>query len=107
MRESYDLKELFGWKNLFTAIVRLHFPWRYVIYDTLGMRAYNVLPKGEREFVLRSLKRAWRDCADCVHGKAGEYSIAVSVQEACSQCFDDPSRPNWKLDTPNNGGSAS
>lgn len=101
MRESYDLKELIGWKNLLGAIMRLHLPWRYIVYDTIGMRAYGVLPQRERDYVLRSLKRAWRDCADCEYGVVGEYSTSVTVQSKCSSCFDDPARPNWKLNTPN------
>ena len=103
MRESYDLKKWYGWKNLFGAIIRVRLPWRYVIYDTLGMRAYGVLPVGEREFVLRSLKRAWRDCADCEYGKYGEENGVIELEQ-CRACFDDPSRPRWKLHTPNAGG---
>jgi len=39
------------------------------------------------------MRSAWRDCCDCVHeGEIGTCS--------CHECFDDPSRPQWKLKEP-------
>jgi hypothetical protein len=52
--------------------------------------ALNVLLHGEeKEQHAKSLRKAWRDCCDCVHeGEIGTLS--------CQECFDDPARPNWE-----------
>ena len=44
-----------------------------------------------------SLRRCWRDCADCKHCDPNPtQTVSVEVETPCSKCFDDPAHPNWE-----------